>query len=397
MVNRDNLRFSAIRKPVLLALLLPALWFVAHEGGPKLRQSDFVRYWVAARLFLSGANPYSAPEVFQLEAQLHLGHRPLPLMFNPPTALSVVAPFGLLPFPVAVAIWFLLQFVIVFVSSFWLWRIYRGPDQLRWLAIALPGIFLPVAVALLDCQMTPLALLGLVAFLHFLDARAYMRAGVALALVALKPQLFVPLGCVLLLWCVRERNWRLLAGFAAATAIFLSPVWLRPVLVSQYREIIPRIWDDAAPAWGGLLRAAFGYQRVWLQYLPVIPGLTWAVLYWRKHLSSWDWKQRLPMLLLVGFITAPYAWTYDEVILLPVFISVAVYVLAAPNPRLAGRVFRFYILINLVMFVLNIIGLRDVCFLWNVPVWLLAYMLLGQHSVMIGSPSNPLRARDVRP
>lgn len=398
MVNLDNLRFSAIRKPVLLALLLPALWFVAHECGPKLRQSDFVEYWIVARLFLSGANPYSASEVFHLERQLHLSTRARAwMMFNPPAALTVVVPFGLLPFPVAVGIWFALQFAIVFVSSFWLWRIYRGPDRFRWLAIALPGIFLPVSVALLDCQITPFVLLGVVAFLHFAEARAYAPAGAALALLALKPQLCLPLACVVLLWCVRERTWQLAAGCAAATAVLLVPVWARPGLVSQYREIIPRICDDNAPAWGGLLRATFGYQRVWLQYLPVIPGLAWAVLYWKKYRSSWDWKQHLPMLLLAGYITSPYAWTYDEVILLPVFISAAVFVLAERDWRFARRVFGFYILINLAMFALNIIGLRDVWFLWNVPVWLLAYLLLRQHFVMIGSPSNPLRARDVRP
>jgi hypothetical protein len=390
MVSRGDLRFSAIRKPVLLALLLPALWFVAHEGGPKLRQSDFVEYWTVARLFLSGANPYSATEVFHLERQLHLSTRPRPwMMFNPPPALTVVVPFGLLPFPVAAAIWFTLQFAIVFASSFWLWRIYQGPDRFRWLAIALPGIFLPVSVALLDCQITPLVLLGVVAFLHFAEARAYLPAGAALALLALKPQLCLPLAFVVLLWCIRERRWQLAVGCAAATALLLVPIWARPGLVSQYRAIIPRICDDNAPAWGGRLRAIFGYQLVWLQYLPAIPGLTWAVFYWKQYRWSWDWKQRLPMLLLVGYITSPYAWTYDEVILLPVFISASVYLLAEPNRRLARRFFAFYILVNLAMFALNITGFRDEWFLWNVPVWLLAYLQLRQHSVAIGSPLHP--------
>jgi len=384
-----------VRKPVLVASLVLALWLAAQEGGPKLRQSDFVRFWIAARLFISGTNPYSLPEILRLGAQLHLTPTPRGwMLFNPPNALTVLVPFALLPFTAAGAIWFALQFAAVFLSSSWLWRVYRGPQRFRWLAVALPGLFLPIYAALLDCQMTPLVLLGLVAFLHFVDARAYMRAGAALALLALKPQLCIPLGCTLLLWWIRERNWQLFAGFAAATAALLLPVWSRPVLVSQYFEIIPRIWEDAAPAWGGLLRAAFGYQRIWLQYLPLVFGLTWAALCWKKYRSSWDWKERLPMLLLVGFITTPYAWTYDEVILLPVFISAAVNLLAESDRRFASRVFAFFILINLAMFVLNIIGLRDVWFIWNVPVWLFAYMLLGQHSVMIRLPSGPARTED---
>ena len=398
MVSRDDLCLSAIRKPILLVLILLALWRVAHDAGPKLRQSDFVPYWAAARLFLSGANPYSAREVFQLEAQLHLSTRPRAwMMWNPPTALTVVAPFGLLPFPLAAALWFVVQFAIVFASSIWLWRIYQGPDRFRWLAVVLPGIFVPVAAALHDCQMTPLVLLGIVAFLHFVARRAYTLAGTALALLALKPQLCIPLGCVLLLWSIRERKWQLLGGFSAATVLLLLPVWLRPELVPQYRELIPAIWDDAAPAWGGLLRAMFGYQRVWLQYLPVALGLIWAMWYWRKHLFRWDWNERLPILLLAGFITAPYAWTYDEVILLPVFISAAVHVLAQRNVRLARWALAFYILINLTMFVLNVSGLPDVWYLWNVPVWLIAYMLIARRSANPGFAPGAVSVKLVRP
>ncbi|MGA9529931.1 MAG: glycosyltransferase family 87 protein [Terriglobales bacterium] len=332
--------------------------------------------------------------MFHLETQLRLSTRPRAwMMFNPPPALTVVAPFGLLPFPVAAGVWFALQFAIVFVSSFWLWRIYRGPERFRWLAIALPGISLPVSVALLDCQMTPLVLLGVAAFLHFAETRMYVPAGAALALVALKPQLCLPLASILLLWCLRERNWRLVAGFALAAAFLLLPVWMRPELISQYREIIPRIWDDAAPAWGGFLRATLGYQRIWLQYLPLIPGLAWAILYWRKHRSSWDWKGSLPMLLLIGFITAPYAWTYDEVILLPVFMSAAVYLIKEPNRLVARRTFAFYILINVVMFVLNFAGLRDLWFLWNVPVFLIVYLYIMRQpgSANLPSESGPAK------
>lgn len=399
MAGRSNLRFgdlrpdrplfSSARKPVLLALLLLCLWFVVRESGPKLRQSDFVEYWVAARLFLSGGNPYSASEVFHLETQLHLSTRPRAwMMFNPPTALPVIAPFGLLPFPVAAGVWFALQFTIVFASSFWLWRVYGGPERYRWLAIVLPGTFLPIGVVLLDCQITPLVLLGVAVFLHFVEKSSYALAGAALVLLTLKPQLCVPLACVLMFWSIQERKWRLFAGFATATAFLLLPVCVRPELVSQYRGAIRPIWEDTAPAWGGLLRTAFGYQHIWLQYLPLLPGITWAMLYWRRHRLAWDWKQRLPMLLLVGFITAPYAWTYDEVILLPVLISAAVDVLAERNRSLARRTFGFYILIDLAMFVLNIAGLRDAWFIWSAPVWMVAYMLLVRRSATVDFASG---------
>ena len=377
-----------MRKPVLLALLLLSLWCIASEDtAAKLRQSDFVRYWIAARLFVSGTNPYSLPEVLRLGAESRLGPNPRGwLLFNPPSALTVLAPFALLPFTVAAVIWFAIQFAAVFLSSFWLWRIYRGPDRFRWLAVAVPGVFLPVYATLVDCQITPLVLLGIIAFLYFTEKKAFGFAGAALGALALKPQLCLIFGFILLLWCLRERKWMLLAGLAAATAILLLPAWFRPALILQYRAVVPSIWDDATPAWGGLLRSLVGYQHIWLQYLPVIPGAVWAAYYWTRHRSQWDWKQRLPTLLLVGFLSAPYAWTYDEVILLPVFISAAACVLTQGDNRLARRAFAFFILVNLVMFMMNIAGLRDVWYLWNVPLWLIAYVVLKRRS-SISSPA----------
>jgi hypothetical protein len=381
---------QVIRKAVLLALAALAVGRVAQDSGPRLLESDFVPYWVSARLLLSGANPYSASDVFQLQAQLHLSTRPRPWrMWNPPTALTVVVPFGLLPLPVSARVWFFFDFATVFVSSLWLWRIYRGPAPFRWMSIVLPAIFVPVGVVLIDCQITPLLLVGSVAFLHFIETGSYAWAGAALALIALKPQLCLPLVCALVLWCARERRWQVLSGWMAGTAILLVPVCLHRDLVSEYLAILPRIWDDAAPAWGGLLRAIFGYERTWLQYLPVIAGLLWTVWYWRKNRTQWNWRECLPMVLLVGFITAPYAWTYDEVILLPAILSAAVYVLDQRNGRLATWSLGFYLLLNTTLFILNLMGFPDRWYIWNVPVFLLAYMLLmrNRERITFGSPA----------
>jgi hypothetical protein len=66
--------------------------------------------------------------------------------------------------------------------------------------------------------------------------------------------------------------------------------------------------------------------------------------------------------------------------LLPVFISAAVCVLGQRDSRLGRQSFAFFLLINLVMFIMNIAGLRDVWYLWNVPVWLIAYILIERRS-----------------
>ncbi|HLK33816.1 MAG TPA: glycosyltransferase 87 family protein, partial [Terriglobales bacterium] len=335
----------------------------------------------------TGGDPYSPHQVLKVQTRLPVTHRKRAwMMWNPPWTLSVVGPFGFLALPAAALSWFLLQFAIVFASSLWLWQLYDGPPQFRWVSILIPGLFLPVDVVLLDCQMTPLTLLGVVAFLYFVGKHRYKSAGAALALLAFKPHLWIPFACVLLLWCLQERKWQLLACTGLGFALLATPVWLRPDLLHHYREIIPTIWDDAAPAWGGLLRVLFGYQRVWLQYLPTIPGLAWTILYWRRHRREWDWKEQLPLLLLVGFLAAPYAWTYDEVVLLPVFIAAATFLLRQKERRLGWWALGIFVLVNVTMFALNLHGSRDEWYIWNVPVWLLAYTLIRYHSAPVALP-----------
>lgn len=384
----EHFRKPAVRKALLLMVLLAVLWRVAQSDLTRLLKNDFVPYWIAARLMISGANPYDANQVFELEKRLHLDSWRPWIMWNPPWALTVVAPFGLLPFQPAAIAWFLLQFTIVFASSLWLWRIYQGPPRYRWLAIVLPGIFLPIGDVLLDSQITPVVLLGLVAFLYLVSKGKYLPAGFALALLALKPHLGLPLACACLLWCVRERRWQLLAGSAAGFAVLLLPVWIRPGLMAQYLHAMPTIWGDAAPAWGGVLRAIFGYGLTWLQYVPVVPGIVWAVFYWWRNRSRWNWKQHLPMLLLVGLITMPFGWTYDEVLLLPVFISAAVCLLAQDDRRFTYRMAAFYVAMNVVMFTMNVFGLRDHWYLWNVPLWLVAYVIVMRKRTGSTSPGD---------
>jgi hypothetical protein len=57
-------------------------------------------------------------------------------------------------------------------------------------------------------------------------------------------------------------------------------------------------------------------------------------------------------------------------------------------------IFAFYILVNVVMFLMNLAGLRDEWYLWNLPVWLGAYTLLERR---LASPTLDRRASPIAP
>jgi hypothetical protein len=67
--------------------------------------ADFVTYWASGRLFLHGADPYSASAVLAMERALGWSDPHVLMMLNPPWVLPFVALLGWLPFATAYYAW----------------------------------------------------------------------------------------------------------------------------------------------------------------------------------------------------------------------------------------------------------------------------------------------------
>src|SRR5690242_9560843 len=86
---------------------------------------DFVEYWTVSRLLLAHHNPYSLPEVFQIQKSLGW-HQPVPLVpLNPPWALPLFAPLALArSYALGWILWVALLACMVAVSSRFLMDLY---------------------------------------------------------------------------------------------------------------------------------------------------------------------------------------------------------------------------------------------------------------------------------
>jgi hypothetical protein len=141
-----------------------------------------------------------------------------------------------------------------------------------------------------------------------------------IVLVAFKPQLFYLFWPAVLLWVISNRRWRVFLGFMTGilTALFIS-IFANPAAISQYITAFltnpPADW--ATPTIGSYLRLIFGIDKFWLQFIPITLGLAWFGYVWLKQNKTWTWTQIMPSLAFASIITSPYAWTYDQVILVP--------------------------------------------------------------------------------
>ena len=170
---------------------------------------DVVSYWTAGHQLLHHANPYDSEAVLrsELAAGVPTGAQAL-LVRNPPWALCLVLPLGLLGIPLGSLVWTLLLLGCFIASVQLIGTISRemaGQPQNK---VHLLGYtFAPALLCVLTGQTSLFPLLGLVLFLKLYRTRPFL-AGSALYLCALKPHLFLPCAIVLLLWIVAT-HWRL--------------------------------------------------------------------------------------------------------------------------------------------------------------------------------------------
>lgn len=379
-----------------LATSVVALGFTIAQRDLELPLYDFAEYWAAGRLFAAGANPYDAEQIGSLERAAGRDGDAL-LMWNPPWTLPLVLPFGLLPPRAAHLLWLALHFLVVLASADAVWRYYGGSRECRGVAWMLAFLFTPTFLTLYLGQISALLLAGAVLFLHQERRGHDWSAGAATVLLAIKPHLFALFWLALLLWTVRQRRWRI-GGGAASTllAATLIALLVDPAVLAQYWQTLTQTPPAQyhSPTLGTVLRLICGEGRFGLQFLAVLPGLVWFVPMWRRYRACWDWGERLPVLLLVSLLTAPYgAWPFDSIVLLvPLLGAAAGFARESANGRVG---LMLYLTANLGA-ALCIVGRVDFFWwLWLNPLLLLAHVL-SRHRLAILPMADGLAADPIR-
>jgi hypothetical protein len=310
--------------------------------------NDFMTYWAAGRLFLSGSNPYSATSMYAVERSLSWSYTQPLIMLNPPWALPLIAWLGMLPFQTAHFAWVGVSLVLEAISSVALWRYFGGEKRTQWMGLVLFATFLPAGSAEHMGQITPLMLAGLTSILFALRRQHYLLAGVCLLTLGLKPHLLYLVVLAIVLWTIQERKWRLAMGavFAYACATMGAILFNRNVL--GYFHGTTQAALDTSCGVGGVLRSIFGMQHVWLQFLPTVVGTAWFAFYWFRNRRGWSWEEHLPLVLLVSLSTAPYFWAHDFVLAMPAMIVLAVRISRTRTDWLVASA--LYLVVQMVIF-----------------------------------------------
>lgn len=323
--------------PVVAWIVVSAsLWVLV---GPVLT-NDFVEYWAAGSLNLAGDNPYDPGAMLEVEQAVGYAGDRVVMMFNPPLVLTVVMPFGALPYRIAARLWLALLGAALIWSCTILWDLSGGDTRRRWLVYACCIWFVPTLLSLILGQISILSLLGLALFMRFLRDGRMLAAGMTTVLLAIKPHLLYLVGFAIIVWWSRSRDKRFLSGVVLAGAVScLVPVVFNPHVYAEYLQLDrwELLRDYSSSTLGAALRLVSGeIDRFRLQFIPMIPGVAYlAARLWSKRLEAWDWEREMPMLVAVSVATAAYGWVFDQVLLLVTAIPMIVVSIRERGWRLA--------------------------------------------------------------
>jgi hypothetical protein len=355
-----------------------------------LDADDYVEYWSAGKLNLTGGNPFDPAQLLILQRSTGKAGEEAVMMWNPPWTLALVMPFGLLPYPLSRTAWLLFNLLIVFGCASTLWRLYEGPSEKVWIAWCVAFTFIPVIDALRKGQTGILLLLGVTGFLYFVQRRRLGLAGISLALLAIKPHVLYIFAMAAVIWAIDRRAWRVIFGLVGSLLAGTALAWLaNPEVFQQYfyaaANYPPRDW--ATPTLGGVLRLLFGPEKFWLQFLPPALGSAWFLGFeWRRHRGDWDWTARAPKIILVSLLTTAYGWSFDQPAALVAILPTSLLVLQRPRERASLLITGAYASIVVLMLLLR--G-NDFSLFWLAPAilaWYLFSSRLNQRRVVFPSP-----------
>jgi len=350
----------------LTSIFLCVLPLTGNIAGAR----DFVVYWSTGQQLIHRANPYDGVAMMRIEhaAGLPAGYGAL-YMRNPPWGLPLALPLGLLGLRVAAFLWSLALLASLAISVGMLWQMHGRPKSyVHWLGYA----FAPALLCLFMGQTSLFALLGLVFFLRLHATRPFL-AGMSLWLCALKPQLFLPFGAVLLAWVLVTRSYKLVAGTAVAMAASCAATFcLDPSAWADYSQMMRTsgFQKELIPCLSVESRLWLSPQTMWLQYMPAALGCLWALAYFWTRRHNWDWMKDGSLLMLVSIFSAPYCWLYDQPLAIPALLQGAYLT--------RSKVLLVVLAFASLLIEIELIGGVDILspfYLWTAPVWLAWYLL----------------------
>lgn len=341
---RDYPRLMLFTTWVILAinLLLHQGWVGAFG---QIIGGDFIMFYSTGQIFRNHPGLiYDYDTQIRNQQQLVTptilpGYNPY---MNPPFMAPIYSVLTYISLNWAIIIWTLLAVLSVFLSAFWLYRLFsifkQTPVITYWQLIVIILSFFPFVEGLQSGQNHWLTLLLVSAIVYSTVTEKPYLAGSLAGVLIYKPQFALGFLIIWLTW----KNWKALLAFGSVVVTWtglyillngyeLFPLYLQLSKVFLDLPYIPGFPNYLLVTVYGFLTSIFPQNTQPVlsaisQLLLVISGggLAWLAFQFRKS----DAVQRIPVILgalIFSLIATPYTLLHDMVILIPAYILLTIY------------------------------------------------------------------------
>jgi hypothetical protein len=292
--------------------------------------NDFLARWTGAHAWLvEGMSPYD--EQVSLAAQMQFYGRPadpssgesLAHFYYPLYSMIFFAPFGLMPFPFARALWMTLLELALPALILMGVRIaeWKPSPAMLVVLMSFSVLWYPGLRAIIVGQFAVFEALLMIGALYAIHLRNDSVAGILIALSTTKPQMAVLLIPLILIWALSRRRWRLILWAAGAQIVLLAvslalmpnwPIlWLRQLIdYAQYTRV-----SQPAAILASFIPAASRILTLGITALLALYLLSEWALVLHKDGRWFQWTAAITIVLtnIIAFRTA----TTNFVVMLP--------------------------------------------------------------------------------
>jgi hypothetical protein len=320
-----------------------------YDRAGNIKFQDFLPLYVSAGLIAQGHvgelyNQQAMTAEIQTSIYRMDPSRPtrvvLPNLYGPQVSLLFV-PLTRFSFLAAAWVWVVLSVLAFFVCTSLIWRYCLNLRPYGSFAAISAAAFPPLFHFFVRGQLSVAVLACITgAFLAFRAGRNWL-AGIALGFLVFKPQFLIAIPLVLLL----AGSWKTLAGIVVSSAAQLTVTWLYfgPAVMRAYLDMVWHMsrWIGAAelslaPIQMHSLRSFWSLLIPWpnaalvLYVLSSIVVVAIAAAIWK---SSSPLALRFAALILAAVLVNPHLFVYDLLVLAPVLLLLADWILSNPNHR----------------------------------------------------------------
>jgi hypothetical protein len=362
---------------VLIPVLGIVFFFIAFRivNTIDYHNSDFFTFWLAGHLATSGQNPYLADIWVGGHHQFGVSWIPNATFIYPLPVSLLFAPLGLLSFHDAFVVWDFLTQVMISFSVFLLLRRYPAALTKHYVMPIIAGIiiFRPTIITLVNGQLAGFLLIVITAIICLWEKGKWWQGAVLLPILALKPNLGVPIIVFLSFYLLMQKKYTpLIAGGISGLVIVIAGVIQNPNWISEFLRAgnlkLSQTFGFSPTVWG-ISTFLCNYTR----NCSISFGGVLSLFFLTTFIFLLARKRRVISPALVTslaistmLLTTPYTWVYDQLLLIAPIITVTMSIGKAGYRFLPTAL--IFVGIDIMEFIILGISVRIQLDIWNVMI-----------------------------